>query len=77
MEFDVGSRLRDIRTAAGLSQRQLAERAGVPNGLISMIEQNRSSPSVASLRKILGGVPMTMRRWRASSRPRAGEPTIL
>ena len=60
MEFDVGSRLRDIRTAAGLSQRQLAERAGVPNGLISMIEQNRSSPSVASLRKILGGVPMTM-----------------
>ena len=60
MEFDVGSRLREIRAAAGLSQRQLAERAGVPNGLISMIEQNRSSPSVASLRKILGGVPMTM-----------------
>lgn len=60
MDFDVGSRLRDIRTAAGLSQRQLAERAGVPHGQISMIEQNRSSPSVASLRKILGGVPMTM-----------------
>ena len=60
MEFDVGSRLREIRAAAGLSQRQLAERAGVPNGLISMIEQNRSSPSVASLRKILGGVPMTL-----------------
>lgn len=60
MEFDVGARLREIRVAAGLSQRQLAERAGVPNGLISMIEQNRSSPSVASLRKILGGVPTTM-----------------
>jgi transcriptional regulator with XRE-family HTH domain len=60
MEFDVGARLRDIRTKAGLSQRQLAERAGVPHGQISMVEQNRSSPSVASLRKILGGVPMTL-----------------
>lgn len=60
MDFDVGARLREIRTGAGLSQRQLAEKAGVPHGLISMVEQNRSSPSVASLRKILGGVPMTL-----------------
>ncbi|MEK0082877.1 cupin domain-containing protein [Benzoatithermus flavus] len=59
-EFDVGARLREVRLAAGLTQRQLAERAGVPHGQISMIEQNKSSPSVASLRKILSGVPMTM-----------------
>lgn len=58
--FDVGARLREIRTSAGLTQRQLAERAHVPHGQISMIEKNRSSPSVASLRKILGGIPMTM-----------------
>lgn len=58
--FDVGTRLREIRVAAGLTQRQLAERAQVPHGQISMIEKNRSSPSVASLRKILGGIPMTM-----------------
>lgn len=60
MEFDVGARLKEIRLAAGLSQRDLAIRAGVTHGLISMIEQNRNSPSVASLRKILGGVSMTM-----------------
>ncbi|HZH09990.1 MAG TPA: cupin domain-containing protein [Microvirga sp.] len=60
MDFDVGARLKEIRLAAGLSQRELAERAGVTHGLISMIEQNKSSPSVASLRKILGGVSMTM-----------------
>jgi transcriptional regulator with XRE-family HTH domain len=60
MDFDVGKRLKEIRLAAGLSQRELAERAGVTHGLISMIEQNKSSPSVASLRKILGGVSMTM-----------------
>ncbi len=55
-DFDVGSRLKEMRVAAGLSQRQLAEASDVPHGQISMIETNRSSPSVASLRKILGGL---------------------
>ena len=60
MEIDVGARLRGIREKSGLSQRQLAQRAGVTNGTISLIEQNRSSPSVASLRKVLGGIPITL-----------------
>jgi transcriptional regulator with XRE-family HTH domain len=60
MGFDVGGRLREIRLAAGLSQRELATRSGVTHSLISLIEQNRNSPSVASLRKILDGVPMSM-----------------
>lgn len=60
MEIDVGTRLRQVREAAGLSQRELARRAGVTNGTISLIEQNRNSPSVASLRKVLQGVPMTL-----------------
>ncbi|TKZ21381.1 cupin domain-containing protein [Shimia litoralis] len=59
-EFDVGSRLKALRLQFSLSQRQLAEAAGVPHGQISMIETNRSSPSVASLRKILGGFGISM-----------------
>lgn len=59
-EFDVGSRLREMRLAAQMSQRQLAEASDVPHGQISMIETNRSSPSVASLRKILGGLKVSM-----------------
>ncbi|SMH48983.1 cupin domain-containing protein [Maritimibacter sp. HL-12] len=59
-EFDVGARLKILRQKAGLSQRQLAERAEVPHGQISMIETGRSSPSVASLRRILGGLGITM-----------------
>ncbi|HWM66430.1 MAG TPA: cupin domain-containing protein [Steroidobacteraceae bacterium] len=59
-EFNLGARLREIREAHGLSQRELAERARAPHGQISMIERNHSSPSVASLRKILSGIPMTM-----------------
>jgi len=59
-DFNVGERLKQMRQAAGLSQRQLAEASGVPHGQISMIETNRSNPSVASLRKILGGLSVTM-----------------
>ncbi|MFP1645096.1 cupin domain-containing protein [Pontitalea aquivivens] len=57
-EIDIGKRLKAVREARGLSQRQLAQRAGVTNGQISMIEQNKISPSVSSLKKILDGVPM-------------------
>jgi len=59
-EFDVGARLQEIRKSHHLSQRELAERARVPHGQIAMIERNHSSPSVASLRKILSGIPMTL-----------------
>jgi transcriptional regulator with XRE-family HTH domain len=60
MSMDVGKRLRGVRMAFGLSQRELAKRAGVTNGMISLIEQDRVSPSVGSLQKILTAFPMTM-----------------
>ncbi|MEZ5884925.1 MAG: hypothetical protein R3D53_14125 [Paracoccaceae bacterium] len=37
--------------------------------LISMIETNRSSPSVASLRKILGGLNVTMSEFFGPTAP--------
>ena len=52
--------LRVLWNEDGLSQRELARRAGVTNGLISLIEQNRVSPSVGSLKKVLDGVPMSL-----------------
>lgn len=58
--FDIGARLLAMRRAAGLSQRQLAEKAGVPHAQISIIETNRSSPSVATMRKILSGLHLTL-----------------
>ena len=53
MSADVGLRLKQLRTGRGLSQRDLARRAGVTNGLISQIEQNKVSPSVGTLKKIV------------------------
>lgn len=59
-KFDIGARLNAMRLAAGLSQRQLAERAGVPHAQISQVETNKVSPSVATLRKILSGLGVGM-----------------
>ena len=58
--FNVGERLKELRLLTGLTQRELALRAGVPHSQISMVEHNKNSPSVATLRKILGGIPTTM-----------------
>ncbi|HEV7358193.1 MAG TPA: cupin domain-containing protein [Steroidobacteraceae bacterium] len=58
--MDVGTHLKAVRQMYGLSQRELAKRAGVTNGLISLIEQNRVSPSVSSLKKVLDGIPMAL-----------------
>jgi transcriptional regulator with XRE-family HTH domain len=68
-ELDIGERLRQLREHYGLSQRALAARADVTNGMISMVEQNRSSPSVATLKKILGGFPMSLAEFFAAGQP--------
>ena len=56
----LGARLKQMRQVFGLTQRELARRAGVTNGAISLIEQNRVSPSISSLKKILDGSPMSL-----------------
>ncbi len=61
----LGARLRTLRASRGLSQRELARRSGVANGLISLIEQDRTSPSVSSLKKILDGIPMSLAEFFA------------
>ncbi|SFT76842.1 cupin domain-containing protein [Sedimentitalea nanhaiensis] len=58
--MDIGGRLRNMRETRGLTQRDLAARAGLTNGAISLIEQNKSSPSVASLKRLLDAIPITM-----------------
>lgn len=63
--MDIGGRLRTVRETRGLSQRELASRAGMTNGAISLIEQNKSSPSVASLKSLLDAIPMTMSEFFA------------
>jgi transcriptional regulator with XRE-family HTH domain len=50
---DIGSRLREERERARISQRELARRLGVSASLISQIESGQSKPSVSSLYAIV------------------------
>ena len=58
--MDIGLRLQAVRHKKGLSQRELAKRVGVTNSTISLIEQNKVSPSISSLKKVLDGIPITL-----------------
>ncbi|AUC53223.1 MAG: cupin domain-containing protein [Sagittula sp.] len=58
--MDIGGRLREVRESRGMSQRDLAGRAGLTSSAISLIEQNKSSPSVASLKRLLDAIPMNL-----------------
>ena len=50
---DLGSRLREERERARISQRELARRLGVSASLISQIESGQSKPSVSTLYAIV------------------------
>lgn len=75
-ELDIGSRLRGLREARGFSQRELAARAGLTNGTISLIEQNKTSPSVASLKAVLDALSTTLSEFFAGAE-RAGPPRVF
>ena len=70
--MDVGERLQSIRKLKGLSQRELAKRAGVTNSTISLIESGQMNPSVGALKRILDGIPMGLAEFFAiePDRPR-------
>jgi HTH-type transcriptional repressor of puuD len=56
MDADIRHRLQSLRKRCGLSIRQLAEKSGVTAGMISCVERGKSSPSLATLQKILSAM---------------------
>jgi len=58
---DVGQRLRDLRNERGLSIRALAEKSQLNVNTLSMIENGKTSPSVATLQQLAFalGTPLT------------------
>ena len=63
MASTAGSLLREARHRRGLTQRGLAQRAGVPQPTISAIEAGRRSPSVELFERIVqrGRLPLEIR----------------
>ncbi len=44
-----GARVRSLRSASGLTQEQLAERAGISVDFLSLVERGKNSPSFENL----------------------------
>lgn len=60
MSHQIGQQLKHVRKQARLTQREMARRAGITNGTISLIEQNKVNPTVFALKKILDVIPMSL-----------------
>lgn len=56
-----GALLRDARLRAGLTQRQLAQRAETSQSVVARIEQGRSDPSTATLARLLAAAGFELR----------------
>lgn len=69
----IGNRLRNFRAAKGLSQRELARRAGLTHGTISLIERDKISPSIGTLRQILDTLGLTLSEFFATETPPASK----
>lgn len=49
MKYKFGEKLREIRERKGITLREVAEKAGVSESLVSQIERNRVSPAIETL----------------------------
>ncbi|GLJ62461.1 cupin [Microbacterium barkeri] len=79
--IELGARIRDLRSLAGMSTRSLAAKAGVSAGYISQIENGQANASIAVLRSIadafgipwlelFGPAPQHGRLLRKADRPK-------
>ena len=59
-EYDINAEVRDLvisaRSAANLTQKQLAQRSGVSQANISKIENGNYQPSLSTLKRIAGAL---------------------
>ncbi len=55
--MDIGQKLKEKRTALGLSQEDLAKAVGVSRQTVSSWENNRSYPDIGSILKLSGSSP--------------------
>jgi transcriptional regulator with XRE-family HTH domain len=56
----VGERVRALREAMGLSLRDLAERSGVSAPMLSQVERQETSPTIAVAAKIASGLELSL-----------------
>jgi transcriptional regulator with XRE-family HTH domain len=68
--IDVSARLRQLRLERGHSLRSLAQRSGLSTNALSMIERERSSPSVSTLYKLAEALEVPITAFFRTQLPR-------
>ncbi len=62
-EYTIGAKIRDLRLKNGLTQEELADRAELSKGFISQLENDLTSPSIATLTDILTLLGTTLSKF--------------
>jgi DNA-binding XRE family transcriptional regulator len=60
-EFAIMQAMIEARKNAGLTQKQLSERAGIAQGDISKMESGNANPSLRTLQRLAGAMQMNLR----------------
>lgn len=70
-EQKIGHVIKVLRTASGLKQKDLAQRAGIKATYLSLVESGKKEPSLNVLRAIAKAlnVPIRMLFWESESLP--------
>jgi transcriptional regulator with XRE-family HTH domain len=71
-EVQIGSRLRSLRTEQGYSIRALAEKCGLSANTLSLLEHNRTSPSVNTLSQLARGLEVPITTFFEEAKPKHG-----
>jgi transcriptional regulator with XRE-family HTH domain len=90
MRYRFGEKIRAVRERRGLTLREIAERAGVSESLVSQIERNRVSPAIDTLLSLADALDIdleylfsdfkkerTVKIVRAGARATSGRPGVL
>jgi len=72
--LQLAAQIRRLRVRSGLSQRQLATRMSVPRTYVSKIENEKATPTLASLERLAKALEVTMPDLLGGFRPQDGLP---
>jgi transcriptional regulator with XRE-family HTH domain len=70
VEINVGQNLREQRLGRGLSIRSLAERSGLNVNTLSLIENNKTSPSVSTLQQLASALDIPITAFFGTGAPK-------
>ncbi len=66
---EIGKKLKRLRLSRGFTQEELAERADLTKGFISLLERDKTSPSIATLEQILDVLGVSLKQFFSEEVP--------